>query len=602
MSVIVSMHKTGESQTSRPQFSRDSSRILVGIAVATIILISFELVTWSIQDQTELWEIRILRIVFEICLAGVIGSIFLDRQKHLSLALREEADIRKSTAQQTWLLAGALQAAANAIVITDTTGLILWVNRAFCDLTGYSEEESIGRNPRLLKSWEYDQSFYQNLWSTILSGNVWHGEIRNRRKNGALYTEEMTITPLRSASGEITHFIAIKQDVTEKKKLESQYRHAQKMEAVGRLAGGVAHDFNNMLSVINGYTELSLENVRDAYKTTKYLQNIKTAVSRAASLTKQLLAFSRQQVVFPKVINVSDVITNVLGMLRTAVGDDVSMVFKPTPSLGAIEADVGQLEQVLMNLVVNARDAMPGGGEITIETCDVDLDEAYQRRHEPVRPGAYVMLSVSDTGCGMDEAIKAQIFEPFFTTKPVGKGTGLGLSTVYGIIKQSGGYIWVYSEPDQGTTFKLFFPRINKIPEKLNREVKIELPRNGSETILVVEDDEVLRELLVRTLHSAGYKTLQANGADAATELIAVHQGKVELLLTDVVMPKISGLRLVESLQQSFPNLKAVFMSGYAAEMLSRRNLLPNNAVFVEKPFSKETLLATLHSVLHGDI
>ena len=505
---------------------------------------------------------------------------------------------RVLTEEEIRLQAAALQAAANGIVITDAQGTILWANRAFSDLTGYSPEESVGQNPRMFKSWEYVHSFYQNLWATIQAGKVWHGEIRNRKKDGSLYTEDMTITPLRSPAGEITHFIAIKQDITEKKKLEAQYRHAQKMEAVGRLAGGVAHDFNNILSVITGYCEISLEKLLPGDPVTKHVLNIKRAATRAASLTKQLLAFSRQQIVFPKLVDVNTVVDNVADMLRRLVGDDVSIVLKPLSPLGAIKADVGQLEQVLMNLVVNARDAMPDGGEIIIETASVHLDETYQRKHEPVFPGRYVMLSVSDSGCGMDETTKAHIFEPFFTTKTKGRGTGLGLSTVYGIVKQSGGYIWVYSEPGRGTTFKLFFPRVAEMAENLVRPVEELGSWAGSGTILLVEDDDSLRELLVATLQSASYRILEANTAEAGIELITAHKREVQLLLSDVVMPRMSGVQLFESLQKSLPKLKAIFMSGYAPEMLSRRDPLPRNSLFIQKPFSKETLLSTIHGAL----
>lgn len=575
-----------------------SSRLAFWVAVATTGLIAFELYSWLIHNRTEVWVIHIITVLFEACLATIVCFVLLNRERPVVCARLGKMNNQLLTGEQIRLQAAALHAAANGIVITDAKGTILWVNRAFSDLTGYSPEESVGQNPRMLKSWDYDHSFYRNLWSTIQAGKVWHGEIRNRKKDGSLYTEDMTITPLRSPTGEITHFIAIKQDITENKKLEAQYRHAQKMEAVGRLAGGVAHDFNNILTVITGYCEISLERLHPEDPVTKHLLSIKRAATRAASLTKQLLAFSRQQIVFPKPIDVNTVVGNVTDMLRRLVGDDVSIVLKPMTSLGAIKADVGQIEQVLMNLVVNARDAMPDGGEIIIETGSVDLDETYQRKHEPVVPGRYVMLSVSDSGCGMDETTKAHIFEPFFTTKAQGKGTGLGLSTVYGIVKQSGGYIWVYSEPGRGTTFKLFFPRIAEIAEKPVHSVQALGPWTGSGTILLVEDDDSLRELLVATLQNAGYRILEANTAEAAIELITAHKGEVQLLLTDVVMPRTSGVQLFESLHQSLPKLKAIFMSGYASEMLSRRDPLPHNSLFIEKPFSKESLLSTIHGAL----
>ena len=396
------------------------------------------------------------------------GRAFSDetgRTSHM-IGILADIDEQKASESNLRLQTAALEAAANAIVITDSNGTIQWVNQAFTDLTGYAREESIGQNPRMLKSWEHDQPIYENLWSTIQSGRVWNGEIKNRKKDGSLYSEEMTITPVRSASGEITNFIAIKQDVSEKKKLEAQYRQAQKMEAVGRLAGGIAHDFNNVLSVILGYSSLSLEKLDPAHLVVAYLQSIKTAANRAASLVKQLLTYSSQQVINPRIIDLNALVKNMEDMLRRLVGEDVSVTVKATVPLGSIKADTGQLEQVLMNLVVNARDAMTDGGRITIETRNVELDESYRREHEPVQPGPYVMLSVSDTGSGMDARTKAHIFEPFYTTKG-GKGTGLGLATVYGIVKQSGACIWVYSEPGVGTTFKLYFPFVSETPETL---------------------------------------------------------------------------------------------------------------------------------------
>jgi two-component system cell cycle sensor histidine kinase/response regulator CckA len=531
------------------------------------------------------------------------GRAFYDENGRTTrmLGVALNIDSQKAAEENLRLQGAALEAAANAIVITDAKGTILWVNQAFTSLTGYGREESIGQTPRMLKSCEHDHHFYENLWSTIRSGQVWRGEIKNRKKDGSLYNEEMTITPVSPASGEITNFIAIKQDVTDKKKLEAQYRHAQKMEAVGRLAGGIAHDFNNVLSVIIGYSSLSLEKLEPAHAVAGHLLNIKSAADRAASLVKQLLTFSRQQVVYPRVIDLNALVKNTQDMLRRLVGEDVSITVKDTTPLGTIKADVGQLEQVLMNLVVNARDAIVDGGQIIIETRNVDLDESYQSAHEPVKPSRYVMLSVSDTGCGMDEKTKARIFEPFYTTKEPGRGTGLGLATVYGIVKQSGGYIWVYSEPGQGTTFKLYFPLVSDIPEVLSKPRERTEVRGGSETILLVEDDEAVRDLIVLTLQNAGYTVLDASTPEAAIELAANHAGKVDLLLSDIVMPSISGIRLTPMLRTSRPDLKVILMSGYAAETLARQAPVPPDAMFIEKPFTKDSLLTTIQNVLSGN-
>jgi len=574
------------------------STILV-VVIATIGLIAFEISTWFIHDKREVWVLRVFRVAFEVCLAIVLAFALRRKERDLQSNMLNAASGRDLAEERIRLQAAALEAAANAIVITDSAGTILWVNRAFTDLTGYEREETIGQNPRILKSWSHDPSFYRTLWSTIRSGQVWRGEITNRRKDGFLYTEEMTITPVHSPSGETTNYIAIKQDATEKKKLEAQYRQAQKMEAVGRLAGGVAHDFNNILGVIAGYDDISLAKLEPEHPVAKNLRKIKAAADRAVLLTRQLLAFSRQQIVNPRIIDLNAIVQGMGDMLQRLVGDDVPIAVRPTIPLGRIKADVGQLEQVLMNLAVNARDAMPEGGQIIIETRNVELDDSYQHKHEPVRPGPYVMLSMSDFGCGMDDTTKASIFEPFFTTKEVGKGTGLGLATVYGIVKQSAGYIWVYSELGKGTTFKLFFPRISEIVETLGQPADMAEPGGGSETILLVEDDEGLREMIATSLQNAGYTVLEAGKAEAALELVATHRGAVHLLLSDIVMPQTSGVQLFKLLKASVPDLQVIFMSGYASEMLDRHDPLPPEAAFLEKPFARDSLLSTIRTVLH---
>jgi two-component system, cell cycle sensor histidine kinase and response regulator CckA len=527
------------------------------------------------------------------------GRAFYDEMGRTTRMIGVSMDIeeQKSAEDRLRLQAAALEAPANAIVITGAGGNILWVNQAFSNLTGYTKEESIGQNPRMLKSLEHDKSFYDNLWKTIQSGQVWRGELKNKRKDGSLYTEQMTITPVHSPSGEI-NFVGIKQDVTENKRLEAQYRQAQKMEAVGRLAGGVAHDFNNILGVIMGYSEISLGELEPSHPLAKNFLKIKVASGRAALLIQQLLTFSRQQVVYPRAINLNKVIENVSEMLRRAVGEDVTTTIRPAMSLGTVQADVGQLEQVLMNLVVNARDAMPDGGRITIETGNVELDENYQREHEPVQPGPYVMLSVADTGVGMDETTKARLFEPFYTTKEPGKGTGLGLSTVYGIVKQSSGYIWAYSEAGIGTTFKIYLPRIDVPAEVIARSEQKVRPRGGSETILLVEDDKAFRELLRLSLQNAGYEVLEADAPEKALEVAQNNKGAVHLVLSDMVMPQTNGVELIRMLKTLHPELRAILMSGYAAEVLARYGPVPLDTPLIEKPFTLDSLLSKIRAVL----
>jgi two-component system cell cycle sensor histidine kinase/response regulator CckA len=360
------------------------------------------------------------------------------------------------------LQAAALGAAANAVMITERSGRIIWVNPSFTAITGYSAEEVIGGYPRILKSGGHPKEFYERMWSTILAGQVWQGETINRRKDGSTYTEDQTITPIRDEQDEITHFVAIKQDVSENRLLAQQLHQAQKMESVGRLAGGVAHDFNNMLGVIIGYSELLEEQVGSNELLTRRTREIKKAGHRAASLTRQLLAFSRQQVLEATVLDVNEIVSETGKMLQRIIGDEIELTTAPCPVLAMVNADPGQIQQIIMNLAVNARDAMPHGGKLKIETANVELDENFAKIHKPTIPGRYVKLSVVDTGTGMDAETQARIFEPFFTTKEIGKGTGLGLATVFGVVKQSGGYIWVETSLGNGATFDIYLPAIQE--------------------------------------------------------------------------------------------------------------------------------------------
>jgi two-component system cell cycle sensor histidine kinase/response regulator CckA len=375
------------------------------------------------------------------------------------IAILTDITSRKQAEAQMRLQAAALESAANAVVIADRSGKAIWVNPAFTKITGYAASDVFGQNLRILNSGKHSKAFFQNMWQTILAGQVWQGEIINRRKDGTLYTEDQTITPVPDDRGEISHFIAIKQDITESKKLTQQLTQAQRMESIGQLAGGVAHDFNNLLSVIIGYSELLLETPAPDEKTRKHVQEIQKAGQRAASLTRQLLAFSRQQVLEPRVLNLNTSVVEIEKMLRRLIGEDIELRTVLGSALGPVKADPGQIEQVIMNLAVNARDAMPHGGTLIIETANADLGDEYSLLHPPLPAGRYVLLAVTDSGEGMSLETKARIFEPFFTTKEIGKGTGLGLATVYGVVKQSGGFIWVYSEPGQGSAFKIYLPR-----------------------------------------------------------------------------------------------------------------------------------------------
>ncbi len=502
-------------------------------------------------------------------------------------------------AQEKLLLQGAaLNAAANAMIITDHNGTIEWVNAAFTVDTGYTAQEAVGTNPRdLVGSGVHDQAFFKELWDTILAGNVWHGELTNRRKDGSLYPEEQTITPVKDASGEITHFIAIQRNITGQKRLEAQFLQAQKMESVGRLAGGIAHDFNNLLTVILGRVDLALMNRHEEDPLYAGLTEVRKAGERAAGLTRQLLAFSRKQVPQPRILNLNTVVQDMLSMLNRLLGEDVKIAFVPGEDVGCVKADLGQIEQVVLNLAVNARDAMPTGGTLTIETQGIVLDEAYAAEHPSARPGPHVMLAVSDTGIGMDEAIRLQIFEPFFTTKAPGKGTGLGLSTVYGIVKQSGGSIWVYSEVGRGSVFKIYLPLADG-PVQSRGEVPAVAATGGSETILVVEDDDALRRLAICLLEPAGYTVLAVANGEEAMLLIERHDGPIHLMLTDVVMPGMSVWSLVQRASTRHPGMKVVYTSGYTNDVIGHHGVLHEGTHFIAKPYTAAGLRRQVREVL----
>jgi signal transduction histidine kinase/CheY-like chemotaxis protein len=392
--------------------------------------------------------------------------------------------------------------------------------------------------------------------------------------------------------------IAFFQDITERKSLEKQLRQAQKMEAIGQLAGGIAHDFNNLLGIIIGYSQLFEEQLDEKHPLKPKVAQIQKAGERAAALTRQLLAFSRQQVLEPKVLDLNAVVADMSKMLHRLIGEDIDLVTVPAPDLGHVKADQGQMEQVIMNLAVNARDAMPQGGKLTITTANADLDDVYVRQHLAGAPGPYVVLQVSDTGCGMDRDTQARIFEPFFTTKESGKGTGLGLSTVYGVVKQSEGYIWVYSEPGQGTTFKIYLPRVDQ-PETPAEPVSgVRKDARGTETILVVEDAQALRELTRELLESAGYTVLEASDGAEALRIAKEHHGPIHLLLTDVVMPGMDGRALAESMVVSHPDLKVLYVSGYTDDAILRHGIFDSKITLLQKPFRREDLTRKVRDVL----
>jgi PAS domain S-box-containing protein len=495
-------------------------------------------------------------------------------------------------------LSAALEQAGESIAITDPAGKITYVNPTFEQVTGYNRSEVLGCSHEFLESGFQSPEFYQQIWATLAAKQIWHGRFINRKKDGALYTENATIAPVLNSAQEIVNFVFIKRDITNELRLEEQMRQAQKMDAVGRLAGGIAHDLNNLLLVINGVSDLLLTEFHDHTQPTyQDLCQIKQTGERAAMLIRQLLTFSRKQVLQLEQLDLNAVITDIYKMLRRLIREDIEIVTHLSPILGPIKADRGQLGQVIMNLAINARDAMPAGGQLTLATTNVTLDQVYASRFLDVEPGPYALLTISDTGIGMNSDTVAHIFEPFFTTKSPGEGTGLGLAIVHGIIKQGKGHIEVESTPGQGTSFKIYLPRLVESTPAAGQEALLaELPQ-GSETILVVEDEMSVRELIKRILATKGYEVLLAGqGTEAIQMCTQEPKLPIDLVLTDIIMPGMNGAELATRLKQMQPELKIVYMTGYAENMVTEG--LSEGETLINKPFTPTGLLHAIREVL----
>lgn len=510
-------------------------------------------------------------------------------------ALRESEQRFRATFEQ--LAVGVAHVATN--------GRWLEVNRRLADIVGYTREELLERTFQDITyppDLETDLEFMRQM----LGGQIatYSMEKRYVRKDDSLVWIELTVSLVRDAAGEPRYFISVVQDIDARKKAErlldeiaDQLRQAQKMEAVGRLAGGVAHDFNNVLSIILGHGELVMQKLPPGDPTRDEVKEVTTAAERAASLTRQLLAFSRQQVLEPKVLDLNAVLRETHRMLARLIGEDIEVRTLTEPGLGNVLVDRTQIEQVLLNLVVNARDAMPRGGTLTLETANAEFDSSYLAEHPDASPGAHVMLSVSDNGIGMDPETRSRIFEPFFTTKARDKGTGLGLSMVFGTVAQSGGHIYVSSEPGRGTTFKLYFPRTNVKPQLESVRAVAPVNLQGTETVLLVEDDEQVRRVVSSMLRRYGYDVHEARSAEDAVRLIeTVHD--VQLLLTDVVMPRTSGPELARRVSSMCPGLKVVYMSGYPDDAVGRHGTLEEGAAFLQKPMTPVSLARKVREVL----
>ncbi len=518
----------------------------------------------------------------------------------------EEKKKRVKAEKNLIQLASVVQQATEVVMITDLEGKIEYVNPAFERCTGYTLQETLGQYPRIIKSEKQDAGFYKDLWNKISSGKTWRGTFINKRKDGTLFHEDAAIFPIRDNSGKTIKYAAVKRDITAEKEMETLLRQSQKLEAVGQLTGGIAHDFNNILSVINGYSELALISMESENPLYKYMSEISKAGERAVNLIRRLLAFSRQDIIERKIVNINELIIALKKMLHRLIGEDITIDLLLTDKCYNIKADPGQIEQILINLIVNARDALNDKSpqifekKITIETSNVYLNNRFVSLHPESRKGQHIDITITDTGIGMDEKTRLKIFEPFFTTKEEGAGTGLGLSTVYGIVKQNNGTISVNSAPGRGTTFKIYWP----VSEQ-KKDFRVDLIEDislirGKETILLVEDEESVRNFTKEALVSMGYTVNSTSNGHEALAFIKKNNTKIDLLISDVIMPRMGGVELADNLEKLLPGLKTLFVSGYIDDKIVKNGILKKNVNFLQKPFSVHSLAKKVNEVLQN--
>jgi PAS domain S-box-containing protein len=530
-------------------------------------------------------------------LARLLPAIERELREAGERRARRQAELARHESEERYR--SLVETSPDSIVLTDLDGTIVLCNQQSAQLYGYERVDELhGRSAFALVAPEDLERMRGLLPSLVEQGSIRSAEYTLLRRDGTRFPAEVSASLITDAAGQPTACVGVVRDITERKRLESQFLHAQKMESIGRLAGGIAHDFNNLLTVITGYSQLALEQLSTGADVRDDLEEIQKAADRATSLTRQLLAFARRQIIEPRVLNLNDLIIDIDKLLRRLIGADIDLVTLPAADLGSVKVDPGQIEQVLVNLAINARDAMPNGGKLTIGTANVTLDQEYTRQHLGVKPGRYVLLAVSDTGVGMDAEVKRRLFEPFFTTKGPGKGTGLGLATCYGIITQHSGHIWVYSEPNHGTTFKVYLPCATGVAGADHSQVASEMP-HGRETLLLVEDEPAVRQLAGRVLRAQGYTVLEAVDGQEALRVARQHTGAaLQLLLTDIVMPQIGGKALAAHLKDIEPDIKVLFMSGYTDDAIVHHGRLDPDTAFLHKPFSPATLARRVREVL----
>lgn len=511
-------------------------------------------------------------------------------------------DITRKKAHEIELdrLRTAIEQAGDMIVVVDKEGIIQYVNPAFERVTGYSISEAVGNSPKMLRSDKQSPEFYIEMWKTISSGQIWNGRMINRKKDGSEFVEELSIAPVVDKNGEVLSYIAVKRDVTEEDRMQQQLVHSQKMETVGLLAGGVAHDYNNMLNVILGYADLLLESPKDQLTddSRNCLEEIRKAAKRSADITRQLLTFARKQPVNPRIIEINESVAAMAGMLRRLIRQDIEIQWIPGTDPSWVKIDPVQVDQLLANLCLNARDAIEASGKITISTSKVSIREEDCTQTNGLRPGDFLLLAISDTGSGISEEDQMHLFEPFFTTKSMGRGTGLGLASVYGIVKQNDGFINVYSEMGQGTTFKVYLPLSSVAGAANNSEVSASACKGKGETILIVEDDQAILSLCKRILRDSGYGVVGAENSVEAMEKASDSSQKIDLLLTDIVLPDTNGIKLSGELKSLRPELKCLYMSGYMPDFFEGKYDIENEIRLLNKPFTRKDLLKAIGEAL----
>jgi len=594
----ANVHDTGETLRERMRVIERRDWWLWICAVFTTLLLTAGIVSFGFPSLHIRYS-EVSTVPLNDIIMGLVGMVLLfdiyTIYQHFQIQL-----FRTQLIEQEELFRLITENAADMIAVVDANGRRLYNSPSYEKILGYSVQELTSTASSEQIHPEDREKVLKAAADAQRTGVGTSLEYRMRHKDGSWRTLESRASAVLK-SGRVERLVVVNRDVTERKRLEEQFRQSQKMEAIGRLSGGVAHDFNNLLGVIIGYGEVLQEGTTTENPMRPCIDEMLKAGHRAAGLTRQLLAFSRQQVMDPRILDLNLVVKDMEKMLKRLIGEDIHLVTRLDGSLARIKADPGQVEQVLMNLAVNARDAMPKGGELVIETSNYYVDESFTRRYPyPMQIGHYILLTVSDTGVGMDAATRSRVFEPFFTTKEKGKGTGLGLSMVYGVVKQSGGYIDVHSEPGMGAAFKILLPVADEAVRQLKQSKAPSSILKGNETILLVEDESSLRKLTRRLLESAGYTVLEAESGMEALDVSRQHHGAIHLMLTDVVMPVMSGRVLADELLKDRPDTHVVFMSGYTGQMVGQHGVLAEGSFYLPKPFTREALTNKVREALDG--